>query len=52
MMAGLRAKGIPTAYVLFEGEQHGFRAAENIKRALDSELLFYAMVLLRKGVRF
>ena len=51
MMAALRRKGVPTAYVLFEGEQHGFRMADNIKRALDGELLFYAMVLLRKGVR-
>lgn len=41
----LRAKGVPVAYLLFEGEQHGFRRAENIRRALDSELSFYAQVL-------
>ena len=41
----LRAKGLPVAYVPFEGEQHGFRRAENIKRALDAELFFYASVL-------
>jgi hypothetical protein len=29
---------------LFEGEQHGFRKAENIKRALDGELYFYSRV--------
>ena len=52
MMEALRRKGVPTAYLLFEGEQHGFRMADNIKRALDGELLFYAMVLLRKGVRY
>ncbi|MBW4466696.1 MAG: S9 family peptidase [Pegethrix bostrychoides GSE-TBD4-15B] len=40
----LRQKGLPVAYILFEGEQHGFRKAENIKRALDSELYFYARV--------
>ena len=40
----LRQKGLPVAYLLFEGEQHGFRKAENIKRALDSELYFYAKV--------
>ena len=40
----LRQKGLPVAYILFEGEQHGFRKAENIKRALDSELYFYAKV--------
>jgi len=28
----------------FEGEQHGFRRTENIKRALDAELYFYSKV--------
>ena len=28
-------------------EQHGFRKAENIRRALDAELYFYAMLILR-----
>jgi len=40
----LRAKGVPVAYVTFPGEQHGFRQAENIRKALDSELSFYAQV--------
>jgi dipeptidyl aminopeptidase/acylaminoacyl peptidase len=40
----LRTKGVPVAYVTFEGEQHGFRQAANIRRALDSELSFYAQV--------
>lgn len=44
MVAALRAKGLPVAYVPFEGEQHGFRKAENIKRALDAELYFYSRV--------
>lgn len=44
MVDVLRSKGIPVAYLLFEGEQHGFRKAENIKRALDGELYFYARV--------
>jgi dipeptidyl aminopeptidase/acylaminoacyl peptidase len=44
MAAALRAKGLPVAYVPFEGEQHGFRKAENIKRALDAEFYFYARV--------
>ncbi len=52
MVAALRAKNIPTAYVLFEGEQHGFRNGDNIKRALDAELYFYATMLLKKGIRF
>ena len=44
MVEALRAKGMPVAYLLFEGEQHGFRRAENIKRALEAELYFYAKV--------
>jgi len=44
MVAALRAKGIPVAYLPFEGEQHGFRQAKNIKRALDGELYFYSRV--------
>jgi dipeptidyl aminopeptidase/acylaminoacyl peptidase len=37
-------KGLPVAYVPFEGEQHGFRKAENIKRSLEGELYFYSRV--------
>jgi dipeptidyl aminopeptidase/acylaminoacyl peptidase len=44
MFAVLREKGHPVSYVAFEGEQHGFRRAENIKRALDGELYFYSRV--------
>jgi dipeptidyl aminopeptidase/acylaminoacyl peptidase len=42
MMADtLRKKGLKVKYVTFEGEQHGFRKAENIIRALEEELAFY-----------
>ncbi len=44
MFEAVRKKGLPVAYVPFAGEQHGFRRAENIKRALDAELYFYAQV--------
>jgi len=44
MFAAVRAKGLPTAYLPYEGEGHGFRRAENIKRSLDAELYFYARV--------
>ena len=44
MVEALRAKGIPVAYLPFAGEQHGFRQAKNIKRALDGELYFYSRV--------
>ena len=45
MVAALRANGVPFAYLAFEGEQHGFRKAETIKRAAEAELSFYAQVL-------
>jgi dipeptidyl aminopeptidase/acylaminoacyl peptidase len=44
MVEALQAKGVPVAYLPFEGEGHGFRRAENIKRSLDAELYFYARV--------
>ena len=44
MVEALRAKGLHVAYVPFEGEQHGFRRAENIKRALDGEIYFYSRI--------
>ena len=44
MVAALRGKGIPVAYVPFEGEQHGFRRAENIRRALEGELYFFSRI--------
>ena len=44
MVEALRAKKLPVAYIAFEGEQHGFRQAKNIKRALDAELYFYSRV--------
>jgi len=44
MVEALRAKGLPVAYLAFEGEQHGFRRAENIKRSLDAELYFYSRI--------
>jgi dipeptidyl aminopeptidase/acylaminoacyl peptidase len=44
MVQALRSRGIPVAYLAFEGEGHGFRRQENIRRSLEAELLFYAQV--------
>ena len=44
MFNAVRDKGLPTAYLPFEGEQHGFRQAKNIKRALDAQLYFFSRV--------
>ena len=51
MVEALRRKGLPVSYFLFDGEQHGFRGADTIKRTLDAELYFYAALLLKKGLR-
>ncbi len=44
MVDALKEKGLPVAYVGFEGEQHGFRRSENIKRAMEGEFYFYSRV--------
>lgn len=43
--AALAARSIPHAYLLFEGEQHGFRRAENVITSLEAELSFYGQIL-------
>lgn len=45
MVDALRAKGITHAYLLFAGEQHGFRDAANITRSVEARLAFYGHVL-------
>lgn len=44
MFEAVKAKGLPVAYVAFEGEQHGFRRAEHVKQVLDNELYFYSKI--------
>jgi len=44
MYKAVKEKGKPTMYVLFKGEQHGFRKAENIQTALDGEFYFFSKV--------
>jgi dipeptidyl aminopeptidase/acylaminoacyl peptidase len=45
MVAALEQNGVPYAYLAFEGEQHGFRRAETIRRTLEAELYFYSRIL-------
>ena len=45
MYQAVKAKGLPVAYLPFEGEQHGFRQAGHIQRALEAEFYFFARVL-------
>jgi dipeptidyl aminopeptidase/acylaminoacyl peptidase len=44
MVEALEERGIPYAYLPFEGEQHGFRKVENIRRSHEAELLFYGRI--------
>ena len=44
MVDALRARGVPVAYVSFGGEQHGFRKAASIQRALEGEFYFFSKV--------
>lgn len=44
MFEAVKAKGLPVAYLPFEGEQHGFRRSENIKRSLEAQLYFFSKV--------
>ncbi len=45
ILDSLKKRGVPVAYVPFPGEQHGFRKAENIIRAHETELYFYSRIL-------
>jgi len=45
MFAAMRERGVPCAYVAFEGEDHGFRRADSIVRSHEGELYFYSRVL-------
>jgi dipeptidyl aminopeptidase/acylaminoacyl peptidase len=40
----VRAKGLPVAHVLYEGEGHGFKRAETITHSLEAELYFYGKI--------
>jgi dipeptidyl aminopeptidase/acylaminoacyl peptidase len=44
IVEALARRGIPYAYVAFEGEGHGFRKAENVQRSLEAHLSFLAQV--------
>jgi dipeptidyl aminopeptidase/acylaminoacyl peptidase len=42
--AALGAKGIPYAYLAFEGEGHGFRGAHAVRRTLEARLSFLGQI--------
>ena len=44
MVDALDRRGLPVACLMFEGEGHGFRSADTVRRCLEAELSFYARV--------
>jgi dipeptidyl aminopeptidase/acylaminoacyl peptidase len=52
MVDALRRNRVPVGYLLFSGEQHGFRQAGNIQRALDAELYFYSFEVFGTRLSF
>ena len=44
IVAALKERGVPYAYIAFEGEGHGFRKAENVRRALGTHFAFLAQM--------
>jgi len=52
MVEALRRNRVPVGYFLFSGEQHGFRQAANIQRALDAELYFYSFEVFGTQLSF
>jgi dipeptidyl aminopeptidase/acylaminoacyl peptidase len=44
MIAALREKRLPFAYVVFPTEGHGFREAANIRSSMEAELYFYSRI--------
>jgi dipeptidyl aminopeptidase/acylaminoacyl peptidase len=50
VVGALRSAGVPVGYLLFDGEQHGFRRAETLERALVAEAYFLAAVLDLPGI--
>ncbi|MGW1986430.1 prolyl oligopeptidase family serine peptidase [Streptomyces collinus] len=43
-LAAVEGRGVPHAYLTFEGEGHGFRRSDTMVRALEAELSLYAQV--------
>ena len=52
LVEALRRKGKPVGYLLFSGEQHGFRKAATIQHCLDAELQFYAIEVFKISLTF
>ncbi|TMJ34443.1 MAG: S9 family peptidase [Alphaproteobacteria bacterium] len=47
MFSALQTRDIPSCLIVFQGEKHGFKQAAHIRQALEAELMFYAINVLR-----
>ncbi|MCZ6912701.1 MAG: S9 family peptidase [Proteobacteria bacterium] len=45
MVQALKDNKVPVAYLEFEGEGHGFRQSQNIRRSYEAELYFFGKVM-------
>ncbi len=52
MFEAIRNKGLPAGYYLFAGEEHGFRQAENNRRAIEAEHAFFTFQVFRTRLDF
>jgi dipeptidyl aminopeptidase/acylaminoacyl peptidase len=52
MVKAIKDKGLPFGYLLFAGEQHGFRRADNIRRSIEAAHYFFAFEVFRSRLSF
>jgi dipeptidyl aminopeptidase/acylaminoacyl peptidase len=52
MFAALKSKGLVAGYFLFNGERHGFRIGENLRRAIEAEHYFFAFEVFRSRLTY
>ena len=45
MVQALKNNNVPVAYIEYEGEGHGFRQSQNIRRSYEAELYFFGKVM-------
>jgi dipeptidyl aminopeptidase/acylaminoacyl peptidase len=52
MFEALKSKGLVAGYFLFDEERHGFRVAENLRRAIEAEHFFFSFEVFRSPLGF
>jgi dipeptidyl aminopeptidase/acylaminoacyl peptidase len=52
MFEAIKGKCLPTGYLLFAGESHGFRRADSIRRSIEAEHYFFAFQVFLARLSF